>query len=881
MASRSTTPAERKQKHGTPIELHLPGQSVRSQRQTEVNDFPWELSPEAQIVTPLKDAGLYTAFERKYPPDRFGEEASENARVWRVYRERAAHGDNDLIGGWNKTLDVLLIFAGLFSAVATAFILEGQKLLEPDYSQYHALAYYERHRQGSTGILGDSYNPQLFAPSLRVHWTNGLWIVSLALSLLVALLAILLKQWLEEYSSRMRAHVASHRRWVHRHLVYNRGLVSWNLDSLVSALPLLLHAALFLFLAGLVLYVIDMAFAVALIVSVVAALTFILYIMATLMPLWRGNCPTATPMLRQTWDAYLKFTLWVDRSIRRKVTSATSLPAFHEDKLLSQCQPGTLDLSALEWMIQNLPATDEVNLAVEAIGGLDIHNSVHEQDPTWSDEVVNAVVARVEHVASIGEAADEDAVGRALRSLLALYASRTGSIQEPVPENRRIGTALARWSNISRYDVHLSAQCLLLGYGHWVLTPQTLTRLFPRQVHPYRAGGQLIARCDLICLSTIALIARFNNARQRASLPPVADLITFFCCEIISISATPASGKRNESTAWLLINCLEHMLEILGGSNGSQWVRSPEDEASTDIRIQALHTLSRAYAYPFPTPIELDRRDAVFLARMLLLSSLSRTSLETPLHVVRTCLRFTMVQPNLAITRTWPAKAVAGAFVLLRNSKTRPSSLTWDNTWGFIFRTLMHQIAQLSTSDDYQRQLAIRGCLQLLVMTRAPSCTGIASALWSRADLNAAEHHSRATLLDAEGSVVSFWRVAWEISDTAQLDLLAELCEELIVSLCQLKRAGANVSVRLQELLAMLKPSQFLHGYPAWTALSIARHARELSPHWWETASTEIILQYNAEQSNVRWTPVEFVELVKTCGTCTECPPSTLAPPKS
>lgn len=60
--------------------------------------------------------------------------------MWKVYRERAEEQDQDQLRGWNQTLDILLIFvsmlvflpcivaealqAALFSAVATAFIIE-------------------------------------------------------------------------------------------------------------------------------------------------------------------------------------------------------------------------------------------------------------------------------------------------------------------------------------------------------------------------------------------------------------------------------------------------------------------------------------------------------------------------------------------------------------------------------------------------------------------------------------------------------------------------------------------------------------------------------------------------------------------------------------
>jgi len=41
---------------------------------------------------------------------RFGEEASERARVWNVYRDRVKDIDEDMLEGWDETLNVLLLF---------------------------------------------------------------------------------------------------------------------------------------------------------------------------------------------------------------------------------------------------------------------------------------------------------------------------------------------------------------------------------------------------------------------------------------------------------------------------------------------------------------------------------------------------------------------------------------------------------------------------------------------------------------------------------------------------------------------------------------------------------------------------------------------------
>ncbi|KAH7087936.1 hypothetical protein BKA62DRAFT_598197, partial [Auriculariales sp. MPI-PUGE-AT-0066] len=132
------------------------------------------------------------------------------ARVWRVYRDRVTDLDDDLLDGWHKTLDVLLIFIGLFSAVATAFIIESSKRLQPDFSEITA--------KGVIALLSQA-NPSIITPVIpsldsveltaRAMWINGLWFASLTLALVDALLAILGKQWLVEYASKQRQPAAS------------------------------------------------------------------------------------------------------------------------------------------------------------------------------------------------------------------------------------------------------------------------------------------------------------------------------------------------------------------------------------------------------------------------------------------------------------------------------------------------------------------------------------------------------------------------------------------------------------------------------------------------------------------------------------------------
>ncbi|KAH7097280.1 hypothetical protein BKA62DRAFT_582668, partial [Auriculariales sp. MPI-PUGE-AT-0066] len=240
-----------------------------------------------------------TDFEKKYPPDQFGESANPNACVWRVYRHRVTGLDEDLLDGWHKTLDVLLIFIGLFSAVATAFIIESYKRLQPDFGEITA--------RGVVALLAQtnaSFAVPISIPSFdsvetsaRTMWINGLWFSSLTLALVDALLTILTKQWLVEYASKQRQPAASAQTWAWRHYAFRQGLDKWGIGVFVSSLSVILYSALYLFLFGLLvlLFELDIRMCIASITLTVLAGAF--HLVSVFLPLWFGDCPTTTPML--------------------------------------------------------------------------------------------------------------------------------------------------------------------------------------------------------------------------------------------------------------------------------------------------------------------------------------------------------------------------------------------------------------------------------------------------------------------------------------------------------------------------------------------------------------------------------------------------------
>ncbi|PBK88550.1 hypothetical protein ARMGADRAFT_937131, partial [Armillaria gallica] len=194
-------------------------------------------------------------YKARYPLDPYGQEMSENARIWSIYLDEAADFDANMLAEWRDTIDVLLVFAGLFSAVLTTFVVQTSQNMQPNYNQASTFLLFEILKaMASNGsqIPIHSSPTAFFSPSRSDEWLNSLWFMSLALSLITALVAVLVKQWLHQYvaivsdsSPRDRARI--------RHLRY-AGLQTWQVPMIIGLLPVLLHASLALFFAGLAVF---------------------------------------------------------------------------------------------------------------------------------------------------------------------------------------------------------------------------------------------------------------------------------------------------------------------------------------------------------------------------------------------------------------------------------------------------------------------------------------------------------------------------------------------------------------------------------------------------------------------------------------------------
>ncbi|KAH9052592.1 hypothetical protein EDB87DRAFT_1537917, partial [Lactarius vividus] len=156
-----------------------------------------------------------------------------SGKLWSVYLTESERHDEALAESWKADMDGLLIFAGLFSAVVTAFLVGSlQQMTQSNQTP------------GATSTPAPANSSSL----LRA---NALWCSSLLSSLLSALCATLVQQWARQYTQALGRRAAPHQRARVRAFLL-QGIERSGVKAVVEGATALLHLAMFLFIAGLV-----------------------------------------------------------------------------------------------------------------------------------------------------------------------------------------------------------------------------------------------------------------------------------------------------------------------------------------------------------------------------------------------------------------------------------------------------------------------------------------------------------------------------------------------------------------------------------------------------------------------------------------------------
>ena len=185
--------------------------------------------------------------------------------------------------------------AGLFSAVTSAFILDIQSKLEPDFQEmsYDLLVIIANSSLGNIPAGADPPFPQWDGPEPTVVHVQSILYSSLAASLLAAFIAMLGKQWLNRYVRvDMRGSVIDRSRDRQRKM---GGMVTWHFDLVMECLPLMLQAALLLLGYALSEYLYSIGKVVASVVIGFTAFGLLFYLLIVSAAILSYNCPFQTP----------------------------------------------------------------------------------------------------------------------------------------------------------------------------------------------------------------------------------------------------------------------------------------------------------------------------------------------------------------------------------------------------------------------------------------------------------------------------------------------------------------------------------------------------------------------------------------------------------
>ncbi|KAI0266146.1 hypothetical protein BC834DRAFT_1041380 [Gloeopeniophorella convolvens] len=231
-------------------------------------------------------------------------------KLWSIYLAESDRQDRANAQGWKDDANGFLVFAGLFTLTVATFIVESYKELSADSSNESVLLLRQISLQlasqggtaGAAGAVGVT-NPAPFHPSTPVVCVNAMWLLSLVLSISSALAATLMQGWACRYIQLPHLPAAPAERARVRAYLY-RGVLKYGVPRAVEAAPMLLHLAIALFLAGLVVFFFTIFRTVAIVLAAGVGVLALAYAVLTVLPCIDLRSPYRTPMSNVLWFAW-------------------------------------------------------------------------------------------------------------------------------------------------------------------------------------------------------------------------------------------------------------------------------------------------------------------------------------------------------------------------------------------------------------------------------------------------------------------------------------------------------------------------------------------------------------------------------------------------
>ncbi|KAG9122524.1 hypothetical protein FRC07_001058 [Ceratobasidium sp. 392] len=322
-------------------------------------------TPLPAFASQLQLTGSRPKPNERLAADKPGEELAPDAGIWQLYVEEAKEHDNELVDSRNKNLDVMLLFAALFSAIVTAFTVQSATLLQENPAEITvtlllAIAQSQQRIEQGTPQNSSPIERPAFSAPLSARWINGLWFTALALSLSAALVAMLAKEWLTEFvASRPRPPQT----YALLHQTRLKGLEKWIALRIIDFLPSILHLSLLLFALGLAVYLGTLNAGIMAAEAVISGVTVVFYLASTLSGVIFSSCPYVTQVSKNFQLAW--------SFLRRRGQTLRNQYAEHHANMDSKVTTDE-QLQALAWLANNARDPAVSDCVYQALAGLAI-----------------------------------------------------------------------------------------------------------------------------------------------------------------------------------------------------------------------------------------------------------------------------------------------------------------------------------------------------------------------------------------------------------------------------------------------------------------------------------------------------------------------------
>ncbi|KAH9996397.1 hypothetical protein BJV74DRAFT_883684 [Russula compacta] len=362
-----------------------------ARRHTQTQTGQGQIQAKAQAHTPAEANGPPVSRSRSGSSRRESTERrmigdfddSANA-LWTLYGKEAKRYDESQIQTLKDDMDGVLIFAGLFSASLTSFIISSVQNLQPDPAQQTVyllqknLAMLVQISQQLASIAPQASIPSPPTPSLPAFsphrsdiLVNVFWFMALVFSLSAAFLAILVQKWVRDYMHVFQRYSDPLKSARLRQYLYE-GSKGWYMPFVAEAVPGLLHVSLFLFFAGLCDFVLNINAAVGISTTVPIGISGLLYIFTMFAPIIYPQSPYKNTVSSLIWYLIQKLggRKFKDRGSEALKSVSSNMAQGKMQLAMEETEERMgRDERAIRWLAGNMSEDAEMELFVMAIPG--------------------------------------------------------------------------------------------------------------------------------------------------------------------------------------------------------------------------------------------------------------------------------------------------------------------------------------------------------------------------------------------------------------------------------------------------------------------------------------------------------------------------------